>query len=112
MGITECYFFYRPFSSNIKLCKQLWIRHISRQDADYVCVLWLNSITDIQNIRRGLYVNCCHKWITFVVCRNADGLPWQPRDGDRISDHFVSKEKSDVPSDPNHMPPRGKGMKQ
>ena len=32
----------------------------------------------------------------FVVCRNADGLPWQPRDGDRISDHFVLKEKSDV----------------
>ena len=59
-------------------------------------MLWLNAITDIQKIRRDLYVNCCRKWIAFVACRNADGLPRQPRDGDRISDHFVSKEKSDV----------------
>ena len=35
----------------------------------------------------------------------ADGSPWQPSDGNRIcSDHFVSKKKSDVPSNPNYVP--------
>ena len=45
------------------------------------------------------------KWVAFVSRRNTDGSPWQPSDGDQIcSDHFVSKEKSDVPSDPNYVP--------
>ena len=46
-------------------------------------------------------VNHHRKWVAFVSRRNADGSPWQSSDGDHIcSDHFVSKEKSDVPSDP------------
>ena len=50
-------------------------------------------------------VNRHQKRIAFVLHRNDDGSPWQPRDGDCIcSDHFVSKEKSDVPSDPNYVP--------
>ena len=50
-------------------------------------------------------VNRRRKWVAFVSCRNADGSSWQPSDGDHIcSDHFVSKEKFDVPSDPNYVP--------
>lgn len=50
-------------------------------------------------------VNRRRKWVAFVSRRNADGSSWQPSDGDRIcSDHFVLKEKSDVPSDPKYVP--------
>ena len=50
-------------------------------------------------------VNHRQKWVAFVSCRNADGSSWQPSDGGRIcSGHFVLKEKSNVPSDPNYVP--------
>ena len=50
-------------------------------------------------------VNRHQKWVTFVSRRNADSLPWQPSNGDRIcSVHFVLKEKSDVSSDSNYVP--------
>ena len=50
-------------------------------------------------------VNRRRKWVAFVSCRNADGSSWQPSDGGRIcSDHFVSKEISNVLSNPNYVP--------
>ena len=45
------------------------------------------------------------QWVAFVSRRTADGSPWQPKDGDRIcSDHFILKQKSDIPSSPDYVP--------
>ena len=45
------------------------------------------------------------RWLAFVSCQDKDGSPWQPGDGDRIcSDHFISKEKSDIPTNPDYVP--------
>ena len=45
------------------------------------------------------------RWLAFVSHQNKDGSPWQPRDGDRIcSDHFISKEKCDIPTNPRTNP--------
>ena len=45
------------------------------------------------------------QWVAFVSRRNEDGSTWQPRDGDRIcSDHFILKQKSDLPSNPDYVP--------
>ena len=45
------------------------------------------------------------QWVAFVSRRNEDGSPWQPKDGDRIcSDHFILKQKSDIPTNPDYVP--------
>ena len=45
------------------------------------------------------------RWAAFVSRRNEDGSSWQPGDGDRIcSDHFILKEKSDIPTNPDYVP--------
>ena len=45
------------------------------------------------------------QWVAFVSRQTADGSPWQPKDGDRIcSDHFILKQKSDIPSSPDYVP--------
>ncbi len=43
------------------------------------------------------------RWLAFV--QYEDDSPWQPGDGDRIcSDHFISKRKSDIPTNPDYVP--------
>ena len=43
--------------------------------------------------------------LAFISRRNENGLPWEPETGDQVcSDHFVSKKKSDLPTDPNCTP--------
>ena len=45
------------------------------------------------------------QWIAFVSRRNSDGSPWKPAEGDRIcSHHFVTRQKSETPSDPDYVP--------
>ena len=45
------------------------------------------------------------RWVAFVSHRNEDGSSWQLGDGDRIcSDHFILKEKSDIPTNPDYVP--------
>ena len=45
------------------------------------------------------------RWLAFVSRQYEDGSPWQPGDGDRIcSDHFISKRKSDIPTNPDYVP--------
>ena len=45
------------------------------------------------------------QWIAFVDRRNPDGTSWQPGDDDRLcSDHFISKKKSDTPTNPDYIP--------
>ena len=49
--------------------------------------------------------DCRRQWVAFVSQRNEDGSPWQPKDGDRIcSDHFILKQKSDIPTNPDYVP--------
>ena len=45
------------------------------------------------------------RWVAFVSCRNEDSSSWQPGDSNRIcSDHFILKEKSDIPTNPDYVP--------
>ena len=45
------------------------------------------------------------QWVAFVSRKNADGTPWKPGSGDRVSSvHFVTGKKSDVPNSPNYVP--------
>ena len=44
-------------------------------------------------------------WLSFVCRQNHDGTPWEPGNGDRVcSQHFLSGLKSNVPTDPDHVP--------
>ena len=44
------------------------------------------------------------RWVAFVSRQNEDGSSWQPGDSDRTySDHFILKEKSDIPTNPDYM---------
>jgi len=39
------------------------------------------------------------------LCQIIDGFLWQPEDGDKIcSDHFILKQKSDIPTNPDYIP--------
>ena len=41
----------------------------------------------------------------FIGRRNEDGSPWEPGTGDRVcSDHFLSKKKSDLSTNPDYIP--------
>ena len=43
--------------------------------------------------------------MAFINCRNEDGKPWIPGNGDRVcSDHFISHKKSDIPTNPDYIP--------
>ena len=45
------------------------------------------------------------RWLAFVSRRNRDGSPWMPGQGDRVcSCHFISGEKSNIPSSPDYVP--------
>ena len=49
--------------------------------------------------------DCHQRWLAFVTCQKDDGSPWQPGDGERIcSDHFILKQKSDIPTNPDYVP--------
>ena len=45
------------------------------------------------------------RWLAFIGRRNEDGSPWEPGTGDRVcSDHFLSKKKSDLSTNPDYIP--------
>ena len=45
------------------------------------------------------------RWLAFINRRNEDGKPWIPGNGDRVcSDHFISRKKSDIPTNPDYIP--------
>ena len=45
------------------------------------------------------------RWLAFINHRNEDGKPWIPGNGDRVcSDHFISRKKSDIPTNPDYIP--------
>ena len=45
------------------------------------------------------------RWLAFINRRNEDGKPWIPGNGDRVcSDHFISRKKSDIPTNPGYIP--------
>ena len=45
------------------------------------------------------------RWLAFIGRKNEDGCPWKPGRGNRVcSDHFLSKQKSDLPTNPDYVP--------
>ena len=61
--------------------------------------------SDISFYRFPVNLDRRRRWIAFVSRRNEDGSPWQPGNGDRIcSEHFISKQKSEIPSNPDYVP--------
>lgn len=64
--------------------------------------------------RKGCFINFYHfpidserrrRWVAFVGRKNPDGTTWQPGKDDRLcSDHFISKKKSDIPTNPDYVP--------
>ena len=45
------------------------------------------------------------RWLAFINRRSENGKPWIPGNGDRIcSDHFISRKKSDIPTNPDYIP--------
>ena len=45
------------------------------------------------------------RWLAFIGRRNEDGSPWEPGTGDRVCfDHFLSKKKSDLSTNPDYIP--------
>ena len=49
--------------------------------------------------------DCPWQWLAFIGRKNKDGSPWKPGRGDHVcSDHFLSKQKSDLPTNPDYVP--------
>ena len=45
------------------------------------------------------------RWLAFIGRRNEDGSPWEPGTGDQVcSDHFLSKKKLDLSTNPDYIP--------
>ena len=63
-----------------------------------------------KKIKRSFYripkdSDCRRRWLAFIGRKNEDGSSWKPERGDRVcSDHFLSKQKSDLPTNPDYVP--------
>ena len=45
------------------------------------------------------------RWLAFIGRKNEDGSSWKPGRGDLVcSDHFLSKRKLDLPTNPDYVP--------
>ena len=54
-------------------------------------------------IRKEPECQCC--WLAFINQRSKDGKPWIPGNDDYVcSDHFISRLKSNIPTNPDYIP--------